>query len=101
MVLLQPLFQLGEDPDSPNQLSYDVVPASNRVRFLIFSVVIMLAATTLIIATKGSSAEPRRSLTFMPVSPIQTHDLRAKIVDQTADLRPATDAGGLPQGDHR
>jgi uncharacterized protein YhhL (DUF1145 family) len=35
-----------------NQLSYDSVSASNKVRFLIFSVVIMLAATALIIATK-------------------------------------------------
>ena len=43
-----------------NQPSYDIVPASNKVRFLIFSVVNMLAATTLIIATKGSSAETRK-----------------------------------------
>ena len=36
-----------------NQLSYDVVPASNTARFLIFSATIVLAATTVIIATKG------------------------------------------------
>ena len=36
-----------------DQLSYDVVPASNTARFLIFSAVIVLAATTVIIATKG------------------------------------------------
>ena len=38
---------------SINQLSYDVVPASNTARFLIFSAVIVLFATTVIIATKG------------------------------------------------
>jgi hypothetical protein len=36
-----------------NQLSYDVVPASNTVRFLIFSAVIVLAAMAVIIATRG------------------------------------------------
>jgi hypothetical protein len=36
-----------------NQLLYDVVPASSTARFLIFTAVIVLAATTVIIATKG------------------------------------------------
>jgi hypothetical protein len=51
-VLLVAIFHASFD-GAINQLSYDIVPASNKVRFLIFSVVIMLAATTLIIATKG------------------------------------------------
>jgi hypothetical protein len=72
-VLLVAIFHASFD-GAINQPSYDIVPASNKVRFLIFSVVIMLAATTLIIATKGSSAEPRKLLTFMPVSLTQTHD---------------------------
>src|SRR5687767_8071720 len=36
-----------------SRLSYDVVPASNTARFLIFTGVIVAAATTVIIATKG------------------------------------------------
>jgi hypothetical protein len=36
-----------------NQLSCDVVPASNTARFLIFSAAIVLPAATVIIATKG------------------------------------------------
>jgi hypothetical protein len=36
-----------------SKLSYDVVPASNAARFLIFSAVIILFAATVIIATKG------------------------------------------------
>jgi hypothetical protein len=36
-----------------NQLSDDVIPGSNTARFLIFSAVIVLAATTVIIATRG------------------------------------------------
>ena len=47
----------GELPCQPdgaiNQLSYDVVPASSTVRFLIFSAGILLQAATLIIATHG------------------------------------------------
>jgi len=53
-VLLVAIFHASSD-GAINQLSYDIVPASNKVRFLIFSVVIMLAATTLIIATKGQA----------------------------------------------
>jgi hypothetical protein len=51
-VLLVAIFHAGVD-GAVSKLSYDVVPASNTARFLIFSVVIMLAATTVIIATKG------------------------------------------------
>ena len=51
-VLLVAIFHASFDA-AISQLSRDVVPASNTARFLIFSVVIMLAATTLIIATKG------------------------------------------------
>ena len=36
-----------------NQLSDDVVPGSNTVRFLIFNAAIVLPAPTVIIATKG------------------------------------------------
>jgi hypothetical protein len=72
-VLLVAIFHASFD-GAINQISYDIVPASKKVRFLIFSVVIMLAATTLIIATKGKLARPRKPLTFMPVSLRQTHD---------------------------
>ena len=71
-VLLVAIFHASFD-GAINQLSYDVVPASNTVRFLIFSVVIMLAATTLIIATKGQLGRAKE-VTFMPVSLMQTHD---------------------------
>jgi hypothetical protein len=47
------LSQLREEIRFTNQLSYDVVPASNTARFLIISAVIVLAATTVIIVTKG------------------------------------------------
>jgi hypothetical protein len=48
-VLLVAIFHASFD-GAISQLSDDVVPASNKVRFLIFSVVLMRAATTLIIA---------------------------------------------------
>jgi hypothetical protein len=51
-VLLVAIFHASFD-GAINQLSYDVVPASNTTRFLIFSAVIVLAATTVIITTKG------------------------------------------------
>jgi membrane protease YdiL (CAAX protease family) len=51
-VLLVAIFHASFD-GAINQLSHDVVPASNTARFLIFSAVIVLAATTVIIATKG------------------------------------------------
>jgi uncharacterized protein len=51
-VLLVAIFHASFDA-AINQLSRDVVPASNTARFLIFSAVIVLFATTVIIATKG------------------------------------------------
>ena len=51
-VLLVAIFHASFDA-SISQLSRDVVPASNTARFLIFSAVIMLAATIVIIATRG------------------------------------------------
>jgi hypothetical protein len=51
-VLLVAIFHASFDA-SINQLSRDIVPASNTARFLIFSAVIVLAATIMIIATKG------------------------------------------------
>jgi uncharacterized protein len=51
-VLLVAIFHASFDA-AINQLSDDVVPGSNTTRFLIFSAVIILFATTVIIATKG------------------------------------------------
>ena len=51
-VLLVAMFHASFDA-AINQLSRDVVPASNTVRFLIFSGVIVLFGTAAIIATKG------------------------------------------------
>jgi hydrogenase-4 membrane subunit HyfE len=51
-VLLVAIFHASFD-SAINQLSREVVPASNTARFLIFSAVIVLAATIVIIATKG------------------------------------------------
>jgi hypothetical protein len=56
-VLLVAIFDASFD-GSINQLSYDVVPASNTARFLIFSAVIVLFAATMIIATKGRLGRP-------------------------------------------
>jgi uncharacterized protein len=56
-VLLVAIFHASFD-GSINQLSYDVVPASNTARFLIFSAVIILFAATVIIATKGRLGRP-------------------------------------------
>ena len=55
-----------------NQLSYDVVPASNTARFLIFSGVIALFATAVIIATKGQLGRAKQAIETDPVSLIQT-----------------------------
>jgi uncharacterized protein len=57
-VLLVAIFHASFDA-SINQLSDDVVPASNIARFLIFSAVIVLAAATVIIATKGELGRAR------------------------------------------
>jgi ABC-type transport system involved in cytochrome c biogenesis permease subunit len=60
-VLLVAIFHASFDGEI-NHPSYDIVPASNKVRFLIFSVVIMLAATTLIIATKGKLGRAKEAV---------------------------------------
>jgi membrane protease YdiL (CAAX protease family) len=44
---------------SISELSYDVVPGSNAARFLIFSAVIVLAATAVIVLTRGRFANGR------------------------------------------
>jgi membrane protease YdiL (CAAX protease family) len=44
---------------SINELSYDVVPGSNIARFLIFSAVIVLAGTAVIVLTRGRFANRR------------------------------------------
>jgi uncharacterized protein len=51
-VLLVAIFHASFD-GAINQLSYDIVPASNTARFLIFSAVIIFFAATVIISTKG------------------------------------------------
>jgi hypothetical protein len=51
-VLLVAIFHASFD-GAINQLSYDIVPASNTARFVIFSAVIVLAAAIVIIVTKG------------------------------------------------
>jgi membrane protease YdiL (CAAX protease family) len=51
-VLLVAIFHASFD-GAINELSHDIVPASNTVGFLIFSAVIVLAATAVIIVTRG------------------------------------------------
>jgi hypothetical protein len=51
-VLLVAIFHASFDA-AINQLSDDVTPGSNTTRFLIFSAIIILFATTVIFATKG------------------------------------------------
>jgi uncharacterized protein len=53
-VLLVAIFHASFDA-AISQLSYDVVPGSNTARFLIFTGVIVVFATAVIIATKGSA----------------------------------------------
>ena len=45
-----------------DQLSYDVVPASNTARFLIFSAVIVLVAIALIIATRSQLGRAKEAV---------------------------------------
>ena len=67
-VLLVAVFHASFD-GAINQLSHDVVPASNTARFLIFSAVIVLAATTVIIATKGRLGRAKKAVeTYNEVS---------------------------------
>jgi len=60
-VLLVAIFHASFD-GAINQLAYDVVPASNTTRFLIFSAVIVLAATIVIIATKGQLGRAKEAV---------------------------------------
>jgi hypothetical protein len=59
-VLLVAIFHASFD-GAFNQLPYDLVPASSTARFLIFTAVIVLAATTVIIATKGPTRTSQSS----------------------------------------
>jgi len=56
-VLLVAIFHASFDA-AISKLSFDVVPASNTVRFLIFSGVIILFGAAVIIATKGQLGRP-------------------------------------------
>jgi hypothetical protein len=56
-VLLVAIFHASFDA-AISELSSDVVPASNTVRFLIFSGVILLFGAAVIIATKGQLGRP-------------------------------------------
>jgi uncharacterized protein len=60
-VLLVAIFHASFDA-AINQLSYDVVPASNTTRFLIFSGVIVVFATAVIIATKGQLGRAKEAV---------------------------------------
>jgi membrane protease YdiL (CAAX protease family) len=60
-VLLVAIFHASFDA-AINQLSDDVVPGSNTTRFLIFSAVIILFATTVIIATKGQLGRAKEAV---------------------------------------
>jgi membrane protease YdiL (CAAX protease family) len=60
-VLLVAIFHASFDA-SISELSYDVVPASNAARFLIFSAVIVLGAVAVIIATSGRFAHGTASV---------------------------------------
>jgi hypothetical protein len=56
-VLLVAIFHASFDA-AFNQLSDDVVPASNTARFLVLSAVVVLAAITVIMTTKGQLGRP-------------------------------------------
>ena len=60
-VLLVAIFHASFD-GAIDQLSYDVVPASNTARFLIFSAVIVLVAIALIIATNGQPGRAKEAV---------------------------------------
>jgi CAAX protease family protein len=60
-VFLVAIFHASFDA-SISELSYDIVPGSNVARFLILSGVIVLAATAVIVATRGQFGERSPSL---------------------------------------
>jgi hypothetical protein len=51
-----------------SQLASDVVPASNTVRFVIFSAAILLPAVTVIIATKGRLGRVKETVETQPTA---------------------------------
>jgi uncharacterized protein len=57
-VLLVAIFHASFDA-SISELSFDVIPGSNVARFLILSGVIVMAATAVIVATRGRFAQSR------------------------------------------
>jgi uncharacterized protein len=73
-VLLVAIFHASFDA-AISQLSYDVVKASNTARFLIFTGVVIAAAATVILATKGQlgrrarGPEPRPETVNQPPEP--------------------------------
>jgi uncharacterized protein len=60
-VLLVAIFHASFDA-AISQLSYDVVPGSNTARFLIFSGVIVVFATAVIMATKGQLGRAKEAV---------------------------------------
>jgi membrane protease YdiL (CAAX protease family) len=60
-VLLVAIFHASFDA-AISRLSYDVMPASNTARFLIFSAMIVLPAAVVIIATKGRLGRAKEPL---------------------------------------
>ena len=83
-VLLVAIFHASFD-GAISQLSRDVVPASNTARFLIFSGVIALFATAVIIATKGQLGRAKQAIETDPVSLIQTPSRKVR---QARSLQP-------------
>ena len=60
-VLLVAIYHASFDA-AISQLSYDVVPGSITTRFLIFSGVIVVFATAVIIATKGQLGRAKEAV---------------------------------------
>jgi hypothetical protein len=60
-VLLVAIFHASFD-GAISQLSYDVVPGSNTARFLIFTTVIVVFVTAVIIATKGQLGRAKEAV---------------------------------------
>lgn len=60
-VLLVAIFHASFDA-SINELSFDIIPGSDVARFLVLSGVIVIAATAVIVATRGRFAQGRGSL---------------------------------------
>jgi membrane protease YdiL (CAAX protease family) len=67
-VLLVAIFHASFD-GAINQLAYDVAPAPNTERFLIFSAAILLPAVTVIIASKGRLGRVKETVETQPAVP--------------------------------